>query len=1041
MKAKLGPCLLSFLIFFTITSFLLPYIFADDEALSSNNSVTPSHLSLSSLLRKVSKNLEIDWKKKRRDAKLYPTDLAASLLAFRTAFSQSLDEKEIKEEEDEEEIVSVLLGALMSDRNDVEIASMLERSRSIVRPYFFNSRRMKRSSIDQKHEISALFVVVACRVFEVSKQQFGSGLHEDMILATNGLISRITEEGLLNLLDDSSTFDDINDQRRFFSTLRQGESIAALRCSGAILNQKEYLVAAERLRRGLFSFYSAVDENDIADVNYDSNLKSPFATSVTIDKAGNENRKNALSTQLPMVLLFLEHRDIPSQVIQEIAEMSSALVTPVGLKEEMLLDDVTFSKKSSTLTHKPSLSPWRVSPIEQAISFAGIVKHMLPLSGRLNAGGNSVGDEAGAGDLLSADSLSALIDGVLRVEQALVQLEGESASRMSDNVRQKILSFYKDLEAEPPSGIADTRISSLLRNTAKFQKRLGDTAAAAVLGKIQRSVSKRAGKKSSIVSEQLTLTLPSLPPAISTLLNASLMLNTQLDFNPVSNSLLFTFPEFLTPLHSSDRPVSPRLVADAAAPFSWPELRDGESVQGRTLRGELSDRLETVGQDSLASVIRRTAIGNGGTSNTAKTTSTSTSTTAMPPLKELAPLIEEIARGMRYPIGGLSIVRTQDAETEEEIIPEQVVVEVLRHQHNAAVSSVDEISGSNNNGDSLVDDSNIDVSSPQRLLKKDSVKHTNTILVRGNGRPFHLSTAVAAVFFRRLFENAYEWLKGRDALVLAEEKLKAKSRKDNSASPVKLWLSENNNDGSKADTPPRISSSAMQAFLHSGAADASLLAVDFEWLKDPLLSKYRNIRGGEELSMIKKNSMTVDTNNNVIEKSNERIIKNSDDISRMEKEENFRKQQQQQQHDEYSRHMKQLCDGGNDVSSDPSKSVWYKSCCLDIATASASDAASLPTFQCLSKEGDYSNKLLTLPCSLAEDDYCDCLLDGADEVTTSACSLLDDKIRKEPIIGFLCASGVKNDPPRSLSGGGQYISFTKVNDGVTDCIEEEDERK
>jgi len=1010
---KLGPCLLSFLIFFTITSFLLPYIFAsDDDDVTTNSRLgAPPHLSLSSLLRRVSANLENDWKKARRDVKLHPTDLAASVLSFRAAFVQTqvVKQEEGEEDDDEEEIVSVLLGALMSERNDFEVAAMLERSRPLVRPYFFTSsvgksvtqsQRLKRSSSIQKHEISALFVLASCRVFEESSRRFGSGLRDDMILATDGLSSRVTNEGLLDLhhKDDQNNIDDNdnNNQERFYSTLRQGESLAALRCSGAKLNHKEYFETAERLRRGLFLFYSAV-ENDSGALD-DSNFKSPFATSTLIDKNGKALQNRELTTQLPMLLLFLEHRDVPAQVIQEIAETSMALLTPVGLQEESKVSSDLNKKSTATtsLPHGTRAWSWRVSPIEQAIAFAGIVKHMLPLSGRLNAGGNSVGDEAGAGDLLSADSLSALIDGVLRVEQALMQLEEESASRMSEKVRQTMSVFYKDLRDEPLGGISDIRIKSLLRNTAKFQKHLGDSAAAAVLGKLQRSISKRAGNnpKSWSSSENALFALPSLPPSISLLLNATSLLDDSY------NNVLFTFPQFLTPLHSSDRPLSPRLVADAASSFSWPELRDSESAQGKQIRAELSDRLVAAGEDSLAAIVR----------------DVSTANTTTPPLTALAPLIEEIANGMRYPqTGGLLVVRTRDSETEETIIPEQVVVEVLRHQHSAAALTEDENGNgkSDNSNSDSIDDSSIDASSPQRLVKKDSVKHSNTVLVRGNGRPFHSSTAVAAVFFRRLFENAYTWLKGRDALVVAEEKMK-KVKND---APIKLWINENDALRSKSKSP-QISSSAMQAYLHSGAADASLLAVDFEWLKDPLLSKYRNIRGGEERSILNKTHFKPFGNIG-------KIMEESKTQPRVEQiDENV--------------YMKRLC---SDSSGDRSKSAWFKSCCLDAVATSTFSSTSLPTFQCLSVTSG-QELFTTLPCRFAEDDFCDCLVDGADEVTTSACSTIEDKSRREPNLGFHCASGVRSDPPRGiLLGGGQsnYISYKKVKDGVADCNNGEDE--
>lgn len=1040
-KIPLASCLLSFLFFFTITSFLLPYIFADDEALSEGTSTSrsgiPSHLSLSSLLRRVSKNLQYDWKQK--EMRLYPTDLTASILSFRGAFLikplVSTNEKEKKKQDDdyekeEDEIVSLLLAALMSDRNNIEVASMLLRIGSLVKPYFFlvsgnsQSQRLILSSSSQIHEISALYVLSSCRIYESfikddkkntndNNDNIGSDIIKDsdllqeyIELAINGLISRITIDGLLDLKQEEKKDKTVSLVKKLlFSPLRQAETIAALRCAGVLFNKKDYFNFAEKLRRGLFSFYLSIDDQ--------ISIESPFITTIHVDKDNNEYKKRDITTQLPMLLLFLEHRDIPSQVIQEIAEVSINLLTPIGLQISI---------------NNNVLSKWKVSPIEQAIIFAGILKHMLPLSNKLNIGGN-IGDEVGAGDIQSADSLSALIDGVLRIEQALVQLESESAARFSEKLRHKMSLFYKDLENESIDGINDHHITAFLRNTAKIQKRLGDTAAAAVFGKFQQSITTQFGKKKTLETQNSSssstrvnetnnahLFLPLLTPSIQTLLNLSItdayrLLNS---FDSTGGSLLFTFPEFLIPVEMNDRPRSPRLVNDAVQFLSWSELKDGDSITGKAIRTQLAERLDALGEETLANNVRMT------------------STSKNPPLIALAPLLEEIAKGMRYPESqmGLKVVRIRDNEeeinkdlltqTQTNEIPEQVVIEVLRHNHYQKNNQLIH----DNNSNSNIDDSNLEQASTtlQETIQKDSKRHSNTLLIRGDGRPFFSSTAVAAVFFRRLFEKAFLWLKGRDELVLAERKAKKKKKKDDDDRlSSTLWLEEDIESGKTFFTflqtksnIPHISNRAMQAFLHSGAADASLLAVDFEWLKDPFLSKYRNIRGGEENRKTNDLPMNIQTNEKTIVKEKEKI-KSESIVKKMNEKSNSIRIH--------------LC-----KDTTRSKSAWYNSCCLNTVIEITN---SIPTFQCLSEIG---NTLQTLSCLMIEDNYCDCPIDGIDEMTTSACSFIDNKGQQD-LVGFFCKSGVKNDPPRGISGnlGNSYISFSKVQDGVIDCINGEDE--
>ena len=104
------------------------------------------------------------------------------------------------------------------------------------------------------------------------------------------------------------------------------------------------------------------------------------------------------------------------------------------------------------------------------------------------------------------------------------------------------------------------------------------------------------------------------------------------------------------------------------------------------------------------------------------------------------------------------------------------------------------------------------------------------------------------------------------------------------------------------------------------------------------------------------------------------------------------------------------------------------------------EEARLPTFTCTAQ--DARNAFLpiavSIPCSRAEDDFCDCSADGADEYLTNACAHV-------PNTFFYCASG-----GRMVEGGAlvripsvransKYIPATNVRDGIVDCNGGEDE--
>jgi hypothetical protein len=110
--------------------------------------------------------------------------------------------------------------------------------------------------------------------------------------------------------------------------------------------------------------------------------------------------------------------------------------------------------------------------------------------------------------------------------------------------------------------------------------------------------------------------------------------------------------------------------------------------------------------------------------------------------------------------------------------------------------------------------------------------------------------------------------------------------------------------------------------------------------------------------------------------------------------------------------------------------------------------AALPTFSCTvtdagstasSKDLHHQAVAVNLPCSRAEDDYCDCSADGADEYTTDACSAVPDTF-------FYCASGAlrvsDGDLVKVVASGlieSNYIPAIKVRDGTKDCWDGEDE--
>ena len=85
-----------------------------------------------------------------------------------------------------------------------------------------------------------------------------------------------------------------------------------------------------------------------------------------------------------------------------------------------------------------------------------------------------------------------------------------------------------------------------------------------------------------------------------------------------------------------------------------------------------------------------------------------------------------------------------------------------------------------------------------------------------------------------------------------------------------------------------------------------------------------------------------------------------------------------------------------------------------------------------------------LSCAVAEDDFCDCEGDGGDETFSSACASVSGS-------QFWCGSGALEVSggsllptstllPTELAGvDSNFISSTKVGDGVWDCSKGEDE--
>jgi hypothetical protein len=959
-----------------------------------------------------------------------------------------------------------------------------------------------------QHDVPALFVTAACRHWPHLAPLDQIELRKPIEAAASYLSARTTRGGLYDLRAASSSAsfsassatstDAARSSLLAASSLRQAQAVAALRCAGALLSSDDFLGAAERLRRGLFRMYLPSDEATDGGGPFDLGLAvAPEAASASaaaaaaalpdLDTLQAIRRVRGLTSDLPLMLLFLEHRDLPAAVVEEIAEASAAaLATPLGIKGGRDLGGAEGNRGGAVSAAGVGAVysvgvPWRVAPVEQAAILLGALKHMLPLSGH-TAGGN-VGDESGTGDASAADALSALVDVVLRIAPVLSQLEAESASRTSENVREKLVALQSGLAAEVrvkdkmrAAGLAAMSAGAggvAARAVAKFS-----LAAAAAAAKAGGGAEGGASTGSSSV-----LVVPTPPPALASLANST---------DPLAalgaSAFSLTFPEYLTPLAPGDLPLDPR--ASALDPRTLDLLSEGSGQAGGLFRKRLAERLRGAGENGLADAADLVA--KGGRAAAGSTTASGANDAVA---SARTTLLRHMLRSVRYPeANGLAVIRpfggSSSADGGSPPV-EHVVLDVPRHEHGGA-------EGAEGGGES-------------------------TLLVRGDGHPLAVTSAVAAHFFRTLYEDAFTWLRARERAEREDEAARRAAGRSGAGGEggggkgkgfltlqiARLRPAAGAGAGAAGDEGASgaassstsggpslraVSSSSMLLFLTSRAADVSLLVTTFTWLREPHIARWRQMRGGKVEGAGSASAAAAaaaaaapapppagralgDTSASPVPSAGSVLV----DVTAL--------------------HARLCSPAALESLGGERDRVWTGACCGEevlalvrkaaAAGAGAGAAAarvpvsSLPTFPCAGPrrgkgtagEGGLaapaaSDDLppLQVSCAYARDDFCDCEGDAADEPDSSACA----GSPLAPGAAFLCPSGVLEVAQGALaphlaapgllpSGGADgaegaaaaaavlarlrpaelaaygYIHASKVGDGVKDCVGGEDE--
>jgi hypothetical protein len=226
-------------------------------------------------------------------------------------------------------------------------------------------------------------------------------------------------------------------------TVRHAQAIAALRMASRLLSMPDLSAKAALMVRQLHELYAAAHDSSaatgtgsgeeakdllpgqnpgkwapkpspkaLATVKSKAGAKAAEAKTVTDDGLGpfhvgvvigpteaQDTPVRSLSSELPLLLLFLEPGDLPDSVISWLADTALALQTPVGLRTGRTAPDYTSTHAdmrrgmaadagvASSFQLASGLAPtgrrtadrevhWHVSPVEQAAILLGVSKHV-----------------------------------------------------------------------------------------------------------------------------------------------------------------------------------------------------------------------------------------------------------------------------------------------------------------------------------------------------------------------------------------------------------------------------------------------------------------------------------------------------------------------------------------------------------------------------------------------------------------------------------------------------------------------------------------
>ena len=246
------------------------------------------------------------------------------------------------------------------------------------------------------HEWTALFLLAAARAWLGASALETGALRPAVVAAAAVLRSRIRRDGFFVAWSDpSGAHADARAAAHTVLALRQAQVAAGLRAAAGILGDSSLAIDAARLVSRISDVWDAGSATDFVEPQ-----RGVVVERVTV--TGSPQKLvtlRGLTSELPLLLLFLEPGDIPPSAVARLAAASLALETPLGLREAM-----TSGEASALFT---------VSPTEQAAIALGAAKHARAALQRAHAGGGGNGGVKDDANARGQAALAALVPGRL----------------------------------------------------------------------------------------------------------------------------------------------------------------------------------------------------------------------------------------------------------------------------------------------------------------------------------------------------------------------------------------------------------------------------------------------------------------------------------------------------------------------------------------------------------------------------------------------------------------------------------------------------